>query len=139
VKWLLISLAAITFAGLLLLAPGIPLLGAAAFGGFFQVPLLFGLPSKFAKTALRALERRKPVAATLEFDDYDTDWGVKFTLRTEAGKTWHARMAHSDHKIDALAEQRRHPVTAWLDAATGAPAAVLLGELLLWRFEVERA
>jgi len=137
-RWFLISVSAIVFLSLLYFAPVMSPLAAVPFSVFFLLPVLFGKSRQFARRALRALDRRRPVAAQLTFEDYDSDWCAQFTLRSEAGKTWRVRMAQSNDKIDALAKTREHAVTAYLDAATGTPAAVCLGELILWQFEAER-
>ncbi len=142
VRWmkrLLVFLAVATFAGLLYFAPGMPVLGAAAFGGFFLLPILFTKSGQRAESALRALQRREPVPATLTFEDYDTDWGARFTLGIGSGETWRVRMDRSDLQVNEFARDGEHAVTAYRDPVTGAPAAVLLGELLLWQFRASRA
>jgi hypothetical protein len=132
-------LAIATFAGLRYFAPDMPILGAALFAGFFLLPLLFTKTRQRAECALRALERREPVAASLTFEDYDTDWGARFTLRFGADETWRVRMDQSDLAVNDLAREPEHAVTLYRDPASGAPAVVLLRDLLLWQFRAERA
>lgn len=135
----LVALALGTFGGLIIFVPGMPLPAALAFGGFFLLPLLFSNPRPHAQRAVRALERAEAAPAVLEFEEYDSEDGARFTLRNGKGDAWHVRMALSNIELNALARQRDHEVTFYPDPETGAPAAILICGLLLWQFEAKRS